>query len=144
MPSVVTESAYDDFVARWAKLGLWTLVIGAALFCGRQAWAHHAFASTFLDTTVTIEGKVVEFLFRNPHSVVLVETPGEKGQPILWAAEWGSGGQLSRQGIEKNTLKPGDHVIISGNPSRNSADRRLRAMDITRPSDGWKWTSIFP
>jgi hypothetical protein len=131
-------------MARWAKLGPWALVIAAAFFSGRQAWAHHAFASTFLDTTVTIEGKVVEFLFRNPHSVVLVETLGEKGQPIMWAAEWGSGGQLSRQGIEKDALKPGDHVIITGNPSRNSADRRLRMADITRPSDGWKWTSSFP
>ena len=128
-------------MARWVKLVLWVLVIGAALFCGRHAWAHHAFASTFLDQTVTIEGRVVEFLFRSPHSVVLVETLGEKGQPITWAAEWGSGGQLSRLGIEKDTLKPGDRVIIIGNPSRNSADRRLRMLDITRPSDGWKWGS---
>ena len=126
-------------MARWDKVVTCALVIGAMLFCGRHAWAHHAFASTFLDKTVTIEGRVVEFLFRSPHSVVLVETLGEKGQPITWAAEWGSGGQLSRLGIEKDSLKPGDHVIVIGNPSRDSADRRLRILDITRPSDGWKW-----
>jgi len=119
------------------------LVIGTALFCGRHAWAHHSFASTYSLETVTIEGRVVEFLFRNPHSVVLVETPGEKRQTITWAAEWGTAGQLSRQGIEKDTLQPGDRVIISGNPSRNSADHRLRMGDITRPSDGWKWKSSF-
>ena len=126
-------------MARWDKVVTCALVIGAVLVCGRHAWAHHAFASTFLNTEVTIEGRVVEFLFRSPHSVVLVETPGEKGQPIIWAAEWGSGGQLSRSGIEKDSLKPGDHVILIGNPSRDSADRRLRILDITRPSDGWKW-----
>ena len=126
---------------RWAKLGPWALVIGTALFCGRHACAHHAFASTYSLETVTIEGRVVEFLFRNPHSVVLVETSGEKRQTITWAAEWGTAGQLSRQGIEKDTLKAGDHVIITGNPSRNSADHRLRMGDITRPSDGWKWQS---
>lgn len=128
-------------MTRWAKLGPWALVIGAGLFCGRHAWAHHAFAATYLDKTVTIEGMVVEFLFRNPHSLVLVETPVEKRQPITWAGEWGGGGQLSRQGIEKDTLKPGDHVIITGNPSRNSADHRLRMESITRPSDGWEWKS---
>ena len=119
------------------------MVIAAVLLCCRHAWAHHSFASTYSSETVTIEGRVIEFLFRNPHSVVLVETPGEKRQSITWAAEWGTAGQLSRQGIEKDTLKVGDHVIIRGNPSRNSADHRLRIEDITRPSDGWKWTSSY-
>ena len=134
---------YDRVVPRWAKLGPWALVIGAALFCGSHAWAHHSFASTYSSETVTIKGTVVEFLFRNPHSVVLVETLGEKRQTLTWAAEWGTAGQLSRQGIERDTLQPGDRVIISGNPSRNSADHRLRMGDITRPADGWKWKSSF-
>jgi len=73
---------YERVMPRWAKLGLWALVIGTALFCGRHAWAHQAFASTYSLEMVKIEGRVVEFLFRNPHSVVLVETPGEKRQTI--------------------------------------------------------------
>ncbi len=126
----------------WAKLGLQISVIGAILLCGSQALAHHAFAQTYSsDKIVTIEGKVVEFLFRSPHSVVLVETAGENGQMIMWAAEWGGGGQLSRLGIDKDSLKPGDHVVITGNPSRNPADRRMRMQSLARPSDGWKWSS---
>ena len=130
-------------MARWAKVGVWALVFGAAIFFGRLAWAHHSFASTYSSETVKVEGRVVEFLFRNPHSVVVVETSGEKQQPITWAAEWGTAGQLSRQGIEKDTLKAGDHVVITGNPSRNRADRRLRMGNISRPSDGWKWASSY-
>jgi hypothetical protein len=127
-----------------AKRSLQAMVIGAILFAGSHASAHHAFAHTYLpDKIVTIEGRVVEFLYRNPHSVVLVETPGEKGQLITWAVEWSDAGQLSRQGIEKNTLKPGDHVIITGNPSRKSTDRRMRMQSLTRPSDGWKWSGSF-
>lgn len=122
-------------MARWDKFGPWALVIGATLFCCGHAWAHHSFASTFLKQSITIDGKVVEFLFRSPHSVVLVETLDEKRQPITWAAEWGTAGQLSRIGIEKDTLKPGDHVIINGYPSRNAADHRMFIVDITRPSD---------
>jgi len=129
-------------MVKWAKLGVWALAISAALVGARAAWAHHAFAGTYaLDKTVTIEGKVVEFLFRNPHSAILVETTGEKGKPIIWTAEWGGGAELSRRGIEKDTLQTGDHVIVSGNPSRNPADRRLHLVEITRPSDGWKWKS---
>jgi hypothetical protein len=125
-----------------AKLGLWVLASCAALLCARPARAHHAFAGTYdLNQTVTIEGKVVEFLFRNPHSVVLVETPAKDGKPTTWAAEWGGGAELSRRGIEKDTLKPGDRVVVTGNPSRNAADRRLHLQTITRPADGWSWTS---
>jgi hypothetical protein len=128
----------------WRKFGLLAGAFGATLFWGPQALAHHAFAQTYLpDKIVTIEGKVVEFLFRSPHSVVLVEIPGEKGQRMTWAAEWGSGSQLSREGIEKNTIKAGDHVIITGNPSRNPADRRMRLQGLLRPSDGWKWSSNY-
>jgi hypothetical protein len=77
----VPASRWVVNMAAWAKRGMLALVIGAELFWGDQAWAHHAFASTFvLDKTVTIEGRVVEFLFRNPHSVVVLETPGEKGR----------------------------------------------------------------
>jgi Family of unknown function (DUF6152) len=128
---------------RWPKLALWALLVSPALFCAHRAWAHHSFAGTYSSETLTINGTVVEFLFRNPHSAILVEIRGEKQKTITWAAEWGTAGQLSRQGIEKDTLQPGDRVIISGNPSRNSADHRLRMGAITRPSDGWKWKSAY-
>ena len=111
--------------------------MAVALLLSAQAWAHHSFASTYFpDKIATVEGKVVEFLFRNPHSVLLVEAGG-----VTWAGDWSSAGQLSRQGIEKDTLKPGDHVIVAGHPSRDPADRRLHIESITRPSDGWQWVA---
>ncbi len=122
----------------WFVRGL--LLIGVTLLCIPRAGAHHAFASTYLPhKVVTIEGRVIEFLFRNPHSVVLVATPVEKGETITWAAEWGGAGQLSRQGIDQLTINSGDYLIITGNPSRNSADRRLRIESLRRPADGWNW-----
>jgi hypothetical protein len=142
-PILAAKVVYDRVVPRWAKLGLWVLLVGAAPICARHAWAHHSFAGTYSSETVTIQGTVVEFLFRNPHSLVLVEASAEKNKTVKWAAEWGTAGQLSRLGIESDTLQPGDRVIISGNPSRNSADHRLRIGGISRPSDGWKWTSDY-
>ena len=44
------------------------------------AYAHHSFAATYFeDKTVTVDGKLVQFMFRNPHSFVHVEAPDEKG-----------------------------------------------------------------
>ena len=77
--------------------------------------AHHSFAATYLEgQTQTIEGKVVQFLFRNPHSFLHVEAPDEKGTMQVWNIEWGGGGLLGRQGVNRDTLKPGDLVIVVG------------------------------
>jgi hypothetical protein len=135
--------SYHPPMPRRSKLALSTLLLAIALFCTRRASAHHSFASTYSDQVITLEGKVVEFLYRSPHCAVLLEAPTKNGQTITWAAEWGTAGQLSRQGIEKDTIRPGDHLIISGNPSRNAADHRLRMGAVTRPSDGWKWKSSY-
>ena len=111
----------------------------AALIVGAQAWAHHSFAATYLeDQSVTIEGQLVQFLLRNPHSFVHVMVKEPDGTTVRYVVEWGSPAQL-RDKVSRDTLKPGDHVIISGNPGRNSADHRVRLLTFQRPSDGFSW-----
>jgi hypothetical protein len=120
------------------------LVAAGGFLAGTRASAHHSFAATYFeDKTEKIEGNLVQFLFRNPHSFVQVEAEDEHGVMQRWAVEWGAGGQLGRQGVTRDTLKPGDHVIIVGNPGRNPEDHRMRMVNITRPSDGWKWGGSF-
>ena len=127
------------------KRTLLALAIAAGAFlAGGRAYAHHSFAATYFeDKTQKVEGNLVQFLYRNPHSFVHVEAPDDNGVMQRWAIEWGAGGQLGRQGVTRETLKPGDHVIIVGNPGRNPEDHRLRMVNITRPSDGWKWGGSF-
>ena len=116
------------------------LIAVAALTSGIQLFAHHSFAATYFeDKQQTIEGELVQFMFRNPHSFVHVEVKDEKGQVVRWAVEWGGGGQLGRQGVTRDTLKSGDHVIIVGNPGRNPEDHRLRMLRLKRSSDGYTW-----
>jgi hypothetical protein len=107
-------------------------------------YAHHSFAATYLvDKEIKVEGKLVEFMYRNPHSFVKVEAPDDKGQMQTWAVEWGGGAQLTRAGISRDTLKAGDHVIITGNPARDPDEHRIRMHSITRPSDGWNWAGVI-
>jgi hypothetical protein len=106
--------------------------------------AHHSFAATYLEgQTQKIEGKVVQFLFRNPHSFLHVEVVDEKGAVQAWNIEWGGGGALSRQGVTRDTLKPGDHVIVVGQPGRVPEERRMLLKSLTRPVDGWTWGGTF-
>src|SRR4030095_7730396 len=68
------------------------------------------------------------FLFRNPHSFVHVNVPQKDGSVVRYAVEWGGAGQLGGQGVTRETLKAGDHVIITGAPGRNPADHRVRMV----------------
>lgn len=119
---------------------LLVVLIATLMTAGVTLGAHHSFASTYDESKkVTIEGKLVQFMFRNPHSFVHVMAPDEQGQMQRWSIEWGGTGQLSGQGVTRETLKPGDVVAISGNPGRNPADHRIRMLTLRRLSDGFGW-----
>jgi hypothetical protein len=105
-----------------------------------QVSAHHSFTATYFeDKKVKIEGKLITFQFRNPHSFVTVEAPDENGVLQRWGVEWGGAGQLGGQGITRESFKSGDIVVITGNPGRNPDDHRIRMVTIRRNSDGFGW-----
>jgi hypothetical protein len=88
---------------------------------------------------IMIEGRLVTFMFRNPHAFVHVNVTDESGDIIRYAVEWGAAGALGRQGVTRATFKAGDRVKIWGNPGRNPEDNRIRMQRIERVSDGYRW-----
>jgi hypothetical protein len=113
--------------------------IAASLFAG-TLHAHHSFTATY-DTskTVTIEGKVTQFLLRNPHSFLHIAVIGKDGKQEAWNIEWAAAGQLGGAGVTRDALKVGDPLVITGNPARDPADQRLRMVTVKRTSDGFSW-----
>ena len=86
-----------------------------------------------------LEAKLVQFIFRNPHAYVSIEVPDEKGVMQRWAVEWGGAGQLGGQGVTRETLKPGDIVVITGNPGRDPSEHRIRLLTIRRQNGEPLW-----
>ena len=127
------------------RSGLLTAMAASVIAVGVPAYAHHSFPATyFVDQSTQIEGEVVQFLFRNPHAFIHVMAPDKDGKMQRWAVEWGGGAALARDGnVSKDTLKPGDKVIVKGQPGRNPADHRIRLVHIARPADGWEWGGDF-
>ena len=122
------------------KRYLVVLLAVGALVVGAHAYAHHSFAATYLeDQTVTIEGELIQFLFRNPHSFVHMMVKEKDGNIARYAVEWGGTGQLAGQGVTRETLKSGDVVVVSGSPGRNPLDKRVRLVTLHRPKDGFVW-----
>jgi hypothetical protein len=110
--------------------------------CGGVAAAHHSYGATY-DTSreVKLEGTLVQFLYRNPHSFVHVQAPDEDGVTQRWSVEWSGTAQLDRQGISRGTLKVGDEVVVVGRPSRVPGEPRLLMVRLQRPRDGFAWGS---
>ena len=122
------------------KRYLVALLAAGALFIGTQAYAHHSFAATYLeDQRVTIEGELIQFVFRNPHSMVHLMVKEKDGTMARYAVEWGGTGQLGQTGVTRETLRPGDKIVITGSPGRNPVDKRVRMVVLERPKDGFVW-----
>jgi hypothetical protein len=122
------------------KTKLLVLTFAGVTVLGVRASAHHSFAATYNEgEKMTVEADVVQFLYRNPHSFLQLESKDDKGKVITWAVEWGGGGQLGSQGVQRETLRPKDHVIVVGEPGRDPEAHRMRMLSIKRPSDGWSW-----
>lgn len=117
-----------------ASVAAWACLMGA------QVHAHHSFASTYVeDEAVTIEGDLVQLTYRNPHSFMQVSVTEADGSTARYAIEWTGVAELGAEGVTRETLKLGDHLILSGNPGQNASDRRVRLTSLRRPSDGFGW-----
>lgn len=114
--------------------------LAVAFLFGATAYAHHSFAAVYnSNKEITLEGKIVQLLYRNPHSYVQVEAPDENGVMHRWSVEWGGAAALSGQGVQRDTFKTGDHVIITGYPSRTPGEYRVKMNTLKRPSDRLSW-----
>ena len=120
------------------------VIILAVSLSAAAAYAHHSFAGTYIEHQVMkIEGKVVEFNIRNPHSFILIEVVEKDGKKVRWGGEWGGVTQLSQGGVTRFTLEVGDYLIIEGAPPRDSLDKKVLVRKVTRPATdkkaAWEW-----
>jgi hypothetical protein len=117
----------------------WALAcIGFLLLCV-PARAHHSFGDIYLESdSIEIEGVIVEFQYKNPHSWIHVAAQDTFGREKIYSAEWVSTSQLERENITRTTLREGDRVRIWGAPARAFNDNRIHLKRMQR-SDGWQW-----
>jgi len=116
------------------------LVSLVTLAAGATAFGHHSYGATYdVNREITLEGKLVQFSYRNPHSYVTIQAPDDKGVQQRWSVEWSGTTQLSNQGITQQTLKVGDQVRVVGRPSRVRNEYRALMVSLLRPADGFTW-----
>ena len=96
-------------------------VVGGVLSFCAAAFAHHGDAGRFEETITSLSGTVVALQLVNPHSTIILDVPDEGGNMVRWQAELTGVSGLSRSGWTKDTLKPGDRIIVSGRLTKSGA-----------------------
>jgi hypothetical protein len=117
------------------------LALGFAISV-RAGQAHHSIAGVY-DTSqqVTVEGVVAEFQFVNPHPYVTVEVRQQGGEPQRWKLEMDNLSELVQAGMTKESLKPGDQVVVKGNPLR-AKGQNLYIRKLERRADGFEYEQL--
>jgi hypothetical protein len=96
------------------------LALSVIILAASQTSAHHSFAVHFVsDKTVQVKGIVETFRFSNPHGILTFNSIDEAGQSMAWRAETNSPNVLRRRGWDRESLKPGDEITVTGFPARD-------------------------
>jgi hypothetical protein len=113
-------------------------ISGIALFlllCEGAGLAHHAFAPVYdSKRSLTISGVVIEFRFANPHAMLYLNAKDDAGRVVKWTVEFAGQLNLAEIGWTKESLKPGEQVTVTGNPTH--VDSRQMAFVRIVKADG--------
>ena len=85
------------------------------------ATAHHSTAEFDYSKQLTIEGKVKEVQWTNPHSYIQLLVTGDDGKQLEWSVEIGSPSLNINLGWRKNSVVAGDEVTMLLSPARNGS-----------------------
>jgi hypothetical protein len=111
-----------------------TLVV-LALLAARLS-AHHAFSPVYDDKrTVTVVGVVTEFRFVNPHALMSMDVTDDSGRVTKWTVEFAGRLNLSEVGWTADSIKAGERVTLTGNPTHAEGTNRVAFKKLVR-ADG--------
>ena len=74
--------------------------------------AHHGNAAYDATKQINLKGTVTQFIWANPHCVVLFDATDEGGQVVHWMAETENPTTMTNMGWLKSSLKAGDPITI--------------------------------
>ena len=92
------------------------LVVGVTV--GLQA--HHAVAGVYdLNKEIVLQGRLKKLNFTNPHASIELTVPNKDGTFTEWKLTTASVTNLTREGINKDSMKPGEILKVTILPARN-------------------------
>ena len=97
------------------------LFLMTGIFTNR-ALAHHARSGYDLSKTLTLKGTITKVEWSNPHALIYFDVKDASGRTQNWHSITGGPSRMSRYGWTQDTLKPGDTITITGNPTKEGTN----------------------
>lgn len=107
---------------RTARLVLCGFLMAGVMLAGAKLQAHHAVAGVYdLNKEIVLEGRLKKLNFVNPHANIVLSVPDKKvkGKVVDWVLTTASVATLTRQGITKSAMKPGEPLKVTVLPAVN-------------------------
>ena len=90
------------------------------LMAGVGVQAHHSLAGVYdLAHEVVLVGTLEKFNFTNPLSSIELNVQNKDGSITKWTLVTASNAVLTRQGVTKSSIKPGDVLKVTTLPAKN-------------------------
>ncbi|HKE82525.1 MAG TPA: DUF6152 family protein [Vicinamibacterales bacterium] len=90
------------------------------LMAGVGLQAHHAVAGVYdLNKEVVLQGRLKKLNFTNPHASIELTVPNKDGTFTDWILTTASVQTLTREGINKTSMKPGEILKVTVLPAVN-------------------------
>jgi hypothetical protein len=82
--------------------------------------AHHAVAGVYdLNKEIVLQGVLKKLNFTNPHASIELTVPNPDGTFTDWVLTTASITTLTREGINKTSMKPGEKLKVTVLPAKN-------------------------
>ena len=94
------------------------LGFGVSIF-SLPLFAHHGNAAYEMGKSVTLKGTVTQYVWANPHCILLFDVTDDRGQMVPWSAETENPSSMVHYGWTKDSIKPGEQVTITVIPAKN-------------------------
>lgn len=101
-------------------IGLSGLLAAGIALASSSLQAHHAVAGIYdLTKEVVLQGRLKKLNFTNPHASIVLTVPNPDGTFTDWILTTASVQTLTREGINKTSIKPGEILKVTILPARN-------------------------
>jgi hypothetical protein len=103
------------------KLLIVPVALTVSCLAPRPSFSHHGSSAYDFTKLITTKATVTSLEWGNPHCILHFDAKDERGAVTVWSLEMYNPLWMARAGWTKETLKPGDEIVVTFHPAKNGS-----------------------